>query len=175
MSQEVQSNVTRRSHRRHGYVLVVGLALAALVAGIAWAARQSPDLQGCIDGKGLFGRSSMGHAMARDFIAFKVDRALKVVDASEEQRDQIDGILRQAFEEHAGYAREKHGEMHERVLAILTADTIDREALEALRVEHVRQIDRRSRRMLGSLEQALDVLTLAQRQRLAEQIHGYFE
>jgi Spy/CpxP family protein refolding chaperone len=156
-------------------VLMVGLALAALVAGIAWAAHQAPDLQGCLHGKGLFAYSFKEHAMVRDFVSFKVDRALKAVDATEEQRDQIDGILRQAFEEHAGAVREKHREMRAWALRILSADAIDHEALEALRTEHVRQVDQRSRRVVGLLEQALEILTPEQRRRLAEQIHGQFE
>ena len=60
-------------------------------------------------------------------------------------------------------------------LAVLTADPIDRIALEAIRVQHVQRTDQISRRVTQALADVASVLTPEQRRQLAErvgQMHG---
>ena len=59
--------------------------------------------------------------------------------------------------------QETHGRIHD----LLLRPTIDRAALESLRVEQVRQIDGLSKHLFGALADAAEVLTPEQRARLA--------
>lgn len=58
-------------------------------------------------------------------------------------------------------------ETHRRTHDLLLRPTIDRAALESLRVEQVRQIDGLSKHLFGALADAAEVLTPEQRARLA--------
>ena len=65
---------------------------------------------------------------------------------------------------------------HHQLLALITAPTIDRAALENLRAEHIAAADRASKVLAQALADAADVLTPAQRAKLgamaAEHHHG---
>ena len=108
-----------------------------LGAGAAWASHRA-----AASGHGL------GAAAVRLHAEFVVDRALRRAEASEEQRQQIEAILDRAFETHRSLRPERRA-MHEEAAAVLTADSVDRARLEALRVRHMQIIEKgpgRSRR-----------------------------
>jgi Spy/CpxP family protein refolding chaperone len=52
------------------------------------------------------------------------------------------------------------------------APTIDRVALERLRVEQVQNVDALSKRILAAVEDAAEVLTPEQRQKFARHLQG---
>jgi len=64
-------------------------------------------------------------------------------------------------------------ETRKRTLDLLLRPTIDRAALESVRVEQLRQIDGLSKHLFGALADAAEVLTPAQRARLAAGHKGH--
>jgi Spy/CpxP family protein refolding chaperone len=65
-----------------------------------------------------------------------------------------------------------HGE-HAQMLALLTADTLDRAALENARVAQLNTIDQASRELVQLLADTAGVLTAAQRKALAEKLAAH--
>lgn len=91
------------------------------------------------------------------------------VDATPEQQEKIVAIVRSAAKDLAPIRMKLH-EAHQRGIAILGAEKIDRAALEKLRVEQIAMMDSNSKRLAQSLADLAEVLTPAQRQKLAEHV-----
>lgn len=144
------------------------LALVGLAAGIVTATAGFAWSRGGF-GHGMRGpgHAAMSPELMRERAEFAVDRALRAVDASDEQRQQIDAILDQSFEE-ALVLRGDHEAMHGELAAVLTADTVDRVALEALRADKIARADQMSRILTRTIADVADVLTPQQRRELAE-------
>jgi protein CpxP len=104
-----------------------------------------------------------GMAMMGDHI----DKMLTEVDATPDQKAKIKAILGDAMAKmhsvHAG-----RGATHAKLHALLTAPTIDRGALEALRAGAVGDVDDASKVMVKALADAAEVLTPAQRAKLGQ-------
>ena len=137
---------------------VLGLGVAA--AGFAWAGHQ-----------GVGPLASMGHGhfgarFARLHVDMVVDRALRVAEATPEQRQKIDAIVEKAFADHARYG-DQHRALHGQALEILSADVVARSRLEELRGRHLQIAQQGSRQLVTVLADIADVLTPAQRQKLA--------
>lgn len=137
----------------------LGLALAA--GGLAWAGHQGMGPLASRDGHGHFGAR-----FARLHVEHMVDRALRVAEATPEQRQQVDAIVEKAFADHAGL-RDQHKGLHGQALEILSADVVDRARLEELRARHMQIAQQGSRRLVTVLADVADVLTPEQRQKLA--------
>jgi Spy/CpxP family protein refolding chaperone len=148
-------------------------ALFALIAGTALVA-----------GIGAFAHEpgvrhiELLSAMTGDEIAAHADMILQRIytetNATDAQKAQINPLLHQAVTDmlpmHSG-ARDFHAQ----ALALLSADTIDRAALENLRVEHIQVADQASRRITQAIADIAEVLTPAQRKLLAAHVaemHG---
>jgi Spy/CpxP family protein refolding chaperone len=65
-------------------------------------------------------------------------------------------------------------EGHKQAVQILTQPTVDRNALEALRVTQMQRMDQASRRMSQAAADAAEVLTPEQRAKFAEHLHKRF-
>ena len=65
-------------------------------------------------------------------------------------------------------------EGREALIEALTRETVDREALEALRQNKLATADRASQRLLTALADAADVLTPVQRQELAAELESHW-
>ncbi len=100
---------------------------------------------------------------------FMVNRMLTKVDATDEQKDQIDGILDSAFEEFEALHEGKE-EHKEQLKEVLSAETIDREALQELRTEALEHMDEASALFTDVIADVSEVLTAEQRQELIEMI-----
>jgi Spy/CpxP family protein refolding chaperone len=87
-------------------------------------------------------------------------------DGTAEQRSRLKTIAR-AIHADVGTVHGQIGKSHERMHDLLLRPTIDRAALEAIRVEQVEQIDAVSKRLVNEFADAADVLTPQQRARLA--------
>jgi Spy/CpxP family protein refolding chaperone len=147
------------------FALIAG---TALVAGVAAVAHEP--------GAGFAFHSH--EAMTGEDIAAHADMFLQRIytetNATDAQKAQIDPLVQQAVADmlpmHSG-ARD----FHVQALALLSADTIDRAALEDLRIEHIQAADQASRRLTQAIADIAEVLTPAQRRLLAAHIaemHG---
>jgi periplasmic protein CpxP/Spy len=164
----MEDNVTRTrpTHRWRRPAVLIGLAaLLAGAGGLVWAAGFGPG------GIGLHGHMD---GMVREHVEFRVHRALARVNASDAQEEQVLAILDRLFDQHKAHEAE-HKELHDRALTALTADPVDRAALEAVRVEAIQRFDEGSVQLVDAVADMAEVLTPAQRQQLAEAHRERFE
>src|SRR5205807_2900196 len=105
-----------------------------------------------------------------------VDRMLKhlyvEIDATEEQKQKLAPIVKQAAKDLLPL-RERIREARGKALELLTQDSVDRTAIEALRAEHLQLAEQASRRVAQSLADAAEVLTPAQRKELAARVEKH--
>jgi Spy/CpxP family protein refolding chaperone len=127
-----------------------------------------------MDHFGACGHGRFGGRFARLHAEFITDRALRVAEATPEQREKVEAILDKAFAEH-GRFKEQHHALHGEVMAALTGDSVDREQLEALRAKHLRLADQGSRQLTAVVGDIAEVLTPEQRQKLAAHARQMFE
>lgn len=150
------------------------VALAALLAGGVAAA----SLGAMAHGSGMAAFHHGGAAMSAEDFAAHVDKFLQhayiELDATDAQKAQLDPIVKQAAADLMPLHAQAH-DFHSQVLALLSADKIDRVALETLRAQHMQAADQASRRIAQLVGDVGDVLTPAQRKALAARIaehHG---
>jgi Spy/CpxP family protein refolding chaperone len=170
------SNLGARQHcgahgkgRRRG-ALIFTLAVA-LVAGLA----------GGYVGKS-FAHGGPGHsrdgmptdpAQMDQRVEHMINRLASKVDASAEQKDKLAEIAKSAVNDLAPL-REKAQAARKQAIGLLAAANVDRPALERLRAEQIQLADAGSKRLTQALADAADVLTPAQRTKLAERMqHGH--
>ncbi|MBV8190391.1 MAG: periplasmic heavy metal sensor [Alphaproteobacteria bacterium] len=92
----------------------------------------------------------------------RVDRALNGTDATAEQKQKVNGILKDAFKDMRAL-HDKRTENRKAMEAALQAPTIDPARIEAIRVEQMKVADEASKRFTKALEDAGNVLTAQQR------------
>lgn len=97
----------------------------------------------------------------------RVDRVLDRVDATNEQRGKVSGILKTAMTDLTVLGI-RPWETHAKFIELMRADTIDPAAFEALRAEQISTADAASKRVVQALTEAAQVLTPAQRRELVE-------
>jgi periplasmic protein CpxP/Spy len=101
-----------------------------------------------------------------DHIEHGVKYVLSDVDATAEQKAQITSIMQStATDVHA--VADQHHALHKQLHEILSAETIDRTRLEAVRTDGLRLADQASKRILDGIADAAEVLTPEQRTELA--------
>jgi Spy/CpxP family protein refolding chaperone len=164
---ETSDNPTR-CHRRGRLFLGILAVLALATAGLAWAGTHAAS--SLCEGSG----GHFGQRFARLHVDFAVDRALKAAQASPQQRDQVEAIVERAFAEHATF-RDQHRSLHTEAVEILTAPTVDRSRLEALRAKHMAIAEEGSRHLTAVLAEIADVLSPEQRRQLAAHAQQMFE
>ncbi|MDE2564320.1 MAG: Spy/CpxP family protein refolding chaperone [Burkholderiales bacterium] len=140
-------------HPFHPWRLLLATMLLALAAGLSLPA---------------FAEAGPGRSGGPGMMLLS-PRALDRVDATPAQREQIRQIL-QAARKDLQPLREQGRSLREQGLALFTQPTIDAAAAEALRQQELTLHDQASRRMLQAMVDAGNVLTTAQRQRLAAQL-----
>jgi protein CpxP len=106
----------------------------------------------------------------------RIDRMVEriVPDASAEQKAKISGIFKAAAKDMRPL-REQHRAAHQQAIKILSQPTIDRAALERVRVNQMRLADQMSKRMTQAMTDAAEVLTPAQRAKAAERFRQHME
>ena len=158
-------NNTRRTSGRKGrprwILMSIAGALALIIGGTTWST------------VAYSGKSLCGDKIER-FVEWRVDGMLAEVDATDDQRDRVHGIVAAAITDMAEF-REFKNEGREALVEALTKETVDRAELETLRQQKLDLADRASRRLLTALADTADVLTPAQRTELAEEwvSHGW--
>ena len=140
---------------RVGAVLVA--ALLALAVGIAAIPRAVE----------AWGGHRFGGRHGADFIQWRASRLLERADATAEQTAKVQEILDETF---AGMEelRPDRRVLHERFTSLLTAETVDAAALEALRAEQLARFDDASKRIVAALTEIAQVLSPEQRAEIAD-------
>jgi Spy/CpxP family protein refolding chaperone len=102
-----------------------------------------------------------------------LDRMLKhlyvEIDATDAQKQQLDPIVKQAAGD-LRPLREKVQDARRRGAELLSAETIDRGAIERVRVEQIATADAASKRFTRALTDVAEVLTPPQRKKLAARL-----
>jgi protein CpxP len=150
------------SRRRRGFVFMLALALAAGAAG------------GYV-GKS-FAHEGFGHMRAGmpadpakmdQRVEHMIKRLASKVDASAEQKEKLAVIAKGAARD-LSPLREKAQSARKQGIALLSAASVDRAAIERLRAEQIQFADAGSKRLAQALADAAEVLTPEQRAKLAQ-------
>lgn len=152
------------SHRdRHPRWLGLAGLSAAFVAGGLTLPALTASAQGAAASMSAMPGHGTMHAMGMAHMQQMLDQA----GASANQKARITAILHTGFAPMMGMHTEMqraHASLH----ALLTAPTIDRAALEQLRSREIAGIDAATRQMVKAMADAAEVLTPAQRAKLAQ-------
>jgi Spy/CpxP family protein refolding chaperone len=108
-----------------------------------------------------------GHAAMQAMAMAHLQKMLDQVGATAEQKARIDAILRAGMGSMMGMHQSME-DTHRQLHALLTAPTIDRDALEQLRATQIAQLDQASRTMVRAMADAAEVLTPEQRAKLGQ-------
>lgn len=147
--------MTKTSRGLRRILGALGLGLAVLLGTGAWAATSA---------WGPGGWHARWHA---EHFRSMLERSLDEVGASEVQRAQILEIAERTRAELEALHPDRRA-LHDELTAQLSASSIDREALERTRSEHMASIESASQLLVAALADAADVLTPEQRVHLAE-------
>ena len=151
-------------------------AIATLVAAVATGIGFKAFAQGHGPGgwRGGFMHGPMDPAAMEAHLDRMVQHLYVEIAATDAQKQQLGPIVKATARDLMGLRGQMQDERRQ-ALAVLTADPIDRIALEAIRVQHVQRTDQISRRVTQALADVASVLTPEQRRQLAErvgQMHG---
>ena len=170
MSKPRHPNRQTRRRQLWGGALAAALLFALLVTGALLSTAGSAEA----GGRSLFRHRAHGHGAhdletIQDRVSFFSGWILHKVDADDDQESAIEAILEAAisdlFQLHEGLAGP---ELRDEVVAVLTADSVDAEAVEALRRQHLETLDTVSARVGQALVEIGQVLTPEQRRELAQ-------
>jgi len=147
-------------------------ALATLVAGVAAAIGFSAYGQeggGCGWHRTGFAAGPLDPAAVDEHLDRMLKHLYVEIDATDEQKQKLEPIVKQAAKDLLPL-RDKARAARKQAVELLTADTIDRNAVEALRAEHLQLAEQASKRLTQALSDVAEVLTPAQRKQIAERI-----
>ena len=153
-TQDNTAKTTRRMPRTRWILVGVAGALVLAIAGTALSTGGYSKWRGG------------GHDFDRH-VEWRIDGMLDEVEASDAQREQVQGIVKAAMADLDEFRALKR-EGRQDLIAALSKETVDRAELETLRQRKLETVDSMSQRMLTALADAADVLTPAQRQELVE-------
>jgi protein CpxP len=166
MKDTMSTNPKRHCGRRGFWPLLIVPVL--LTAGIFAARAYAQEGMGFGPG-GFAGGTPEQH---KAFMERHLDKMLDQVNATESQRTAIKAIFERMFTEMQPI-HQQHKSLHDRMVNALTADTVDRAAVENLRKQIPTLADQASQVFTKALLDASDVLTPAQRQSLAKLIQQH--
>lgn len=138
--------------------------IAALGAAFSWHGQADAHGMGRGFMHGPMG--SMDPQALGQRVEAMVQWMLADVDATPEQRSKITAIAKGALNDLAPL-RAKHREARRATVQLLAAPTIDRAAIERIRIEQMQLAETTSRRMTQALMDAAEVLNPEQRAKLA--------
>lgn len=156
--------------RRLRRLAVAGLATVLLAGAGIFAFQGITHAQG---GPGFghghrWGKGAMDAETVGKFIDWRVSAMLSEVDATSEQKNRIGEIAKTAAKELMPL-REQHKAARDKAMTLLVAPNVDRAALEKVRADELALAETVSRRITRAVADAAEVLTPAQRAKLAEQ------
>jgi Spy/CpxP family protein refolding chaperone len=144
------------------------LLLAGLVLAVAGTAALTVQAQPGPGGAGHHHRGDMG-GMGLPMFGGHVDRMLDSVKATDAQRTQVKQIVAAAAADMKAQ-RESGRALREQMQALFTQPVVDARAAEALRRQMLDRHDQASKRMMQAMLDVSGVLTVEQRQQLAQQM-----
>src|SRR5712691_1930676 len=149
-------------------------AIATLIGGIAAGIGIKAFAQGggCGWHRGGFAAGPLDPAQVDEHLDRMLKHLYVEIDATEEQKQKLAPIVKRAAKDLLPL-RERIREARGKALELLTQDSVDRTAIEALRAEHLQLAEQASRRVAQSLADAAEVLTPAQRKELAARVEKY--
>ena len=162
----------RKTDKRRGFFKRA--AIATLIGGIAAGIGFKAFAQG--NSCGWHGCGYAAGPLDPAAVDQHLDRALKhlyvEIDATDEQKQRLEPIVKQAVKDLLP-VREKARAARKQAVEILSAERIDRGAIEALRAEHLQLAEQASKRFTQALADVAEVLTPAQRKQLAERMETF--
>ena len=140
-------------------IAFVGILAAGVALGVGGAAAVAAGMD----------HMPWGHGARLTFVQHAVARALDSVGASAAQEAKVHDIIAAKFAEIAPNP-DDHDNLRKQALDLLAAPTIDRAAVERLRVDVVAMFDAKSKAAVGGLLDVADQLTPPQRAQLAAEV-----
>ena len=168
MKHPINSTQDARQAKRFRSRWVSGIATACALAGLvavvplASAHPGGDGQQHCMHQMGHHGPGQMDQRMER-----MVERIFTRVGASEQQKAKAREIVKASSAEMASLFK-GHEDGRQEMIALLSADTIDRDRLEQHRVAHHAQMEQMSKAMTRTLADLAEVLTPEQRREAAK-------
>jgi Spy/CpxP family protein refolding chaperone len=150
-------------------------AIATLIGGIAAGIGIKAFAHGGGYGgwhRGGFAAGPLDPAAVDEHLERMLKHLYVEIDATDEQKQRLAPIVKQAAKDLLPL-REKMQAARKQAIELLTRDTIDRGAIEALRAEQLQLAEQASRRIAQSLADAAEVLTPAQRKELAARVEKH--
>jgi protein CpxP len=146
-------------------------AIATLIGGIAAGVGFKAFAHGGWH-RGGFAAGVLDPAAMDEHLERMLKHLYVEIDATDEQKQRLAPIVKQAAKDLLPL-REKMHAARKQAIELLTGDTIDRGAIEALRAEQLQLAEQASRRIAQSLADAAEVLTPAQRRELAARVEKH--
>ena len=148
------------------YTVLAFVAGAALAVGVGASAR-SVGMAGWHHGSMLDGTHSA--ADVNGHVEHMLKHFYVEIDATEAQKQKLDPIVKQAAKDLLPLRAKMH-EARKQGTALLSAETVDRAAIESFRVQQLQLADTASKRFSQALTDVAEVLTPAQRKDLAQRL-----
>ena len=163
------------NRRRRGFVagLLLGIIGAGLLGFAIGAATPAAEAAfGAMSRRGGDHGGPPTPAEAKDHAEFFIAFALHRLDATPDQQDRVQKVVNGAIDELFPVV-EKHRANREALRAILGAKTIDRAAIEKLRVEELALADNLSRIVATAVGDSAEVLSTEQRTDLLDRLESF--
>lgn len=169
--EERRTNCARRGSGRTGRRVVAGVFIVflALAAGFAGGFAGRASAFGSHHG---FTTRAMDPAMADQRVERLVRHLAVEVDATPDQRQRLEVIAKAAARDLTP-ARAQWAEARKRGVELLGASSVDRAALEDLRVAQLALAQTMSERLTRALGDAAEVLSVEQRNKLAQRVQRF--
>lgn len=151
-------NARTGRRRRWGKRVLLSVGILLGLGGVAIAA-----------GPGLHHQHPRTPEEAKAHVDGMIDHMIGKVGGTEEQRAKLKGIAEQTVPRMAALHTEGR-DLKNEVRDLLTADKIDRDALEAARKDAIDLADRGSKLVVTAVADAAEALTPEQRRKIAEAI-----
>ena len=157
--------------RRRGLFAVI---VIAVIAGLAGGYIGKSFAHGFGGGHGHMGFGAADPAKMDEHVERMVRHFAVEVDATPAQREKLTTIAKAAARD-LRPLREKHAAAHKEAIDLIGSAHVDRAAIEKLRGEQMQLADTATRRVTQALADVADVLTPAQREKIAARMKEHVE